>query len=107
MFKLNNLYPTWEWLPRKGVKKESRIDGCVSVWWKSKTLRFVYDEKESKQAIYPCISGEAMGALRKEARAFPRGAHDDILDTIADLLSQKTYFARLGPRDIDDPEVVS
>lgn len=102
-FKIKNLYPVWEWMPRRGVKKPNRIGGSLSPWWKSRTLRFVYSEEQNP--TYQQITTESMLALKRESRSFPKGSHDDILDTLSDLVSQKTYFARLGPRDSDDPQV--
>lgn len=102
-FKLQSLFPRFEFLHRPPTqKKTGRIEAAVGAWWKSGALRFVYSPTPGS---YPQISVNAMNALRSESRSFPRGANDDALDTLADLLSQKTYFHRLGARDFDDPDL--
>lgn len=101
VFQAAKEYPNWVLVKRRGsnVKKADRIGGALSTWWKTGELTFVEPEKvetQSKEFI----------ALKREARAFPKGAHDDILDCLADLMTNKTpFFDRLGPRSIEDPEV--
>lgn len=115
MFQLKNLFPSWEVLKRSrgSNDKNNRIGAAIGEWWKSGTLKFVYSDSTDADKIKRMdkfnmvrCSREAIEALRSESRLFPRGRNDDILDTLADLLMYKTYFARLGPREIDDDEVI-
>jgi len=101
VFQAAKEYPNWVWVKRRGSnqKKADRIGGALSTWWKTRELKFVEPEAVEDQS-------EGFRVLKKEARAFPKGAHDDILDCLADLMTNKTpFFDRLGPRSIEDPEV--
>ena len=96
-FQTERLYPNWVWVKRPGnQKKTSRVEAALTMWWKTRALKFVHSEARPLKA---------MPALKKEASTFPKGKHDDILDTLADLFTDKDYFGRLGPRDIEDPVV--
>jgi intein/homing endonuclease len=94
-------YPNWVWVKRRGsnVKKADRIGGALSMWWKTGELKFVEPSNPDEQS-------KEFQALKREARAFPKGAHDDILDCLADLMTNKTpFFERLGPRPMNSREV--
>jgi hypothetical protein len=99
-FQALNLYPCWEWIKRPPQqKKHARIKAALGIWWRSKALQFVYDvnKKDTRG-----IKNDAYQQLLKEARPFPRGKNDDILDTLADLFRDKDYFGRLGPRTVEE-----
>jgi hypothetical protein len=99
-FQALNLYPCWEWIKRPPQqKKHARIKAALGIWWRSKALQFVYDA--SKRDVRG-IKNDAYQQLLKEARPFPRGKNDDILDTLADLFRDKDYFGRLGPRTVEE-----
>lgn len=73
-----------------GTKKEDRIGLSLQPWYKNDWLRFVVDmDEDDHQIITP-----AWTRLLRELQEFPASETDDILDALADFLSEKEYFGR-------------
>ena len=73
-----------------GTKKADRIHKMVQPWYMNKDLLFVVDmDEDDHQVITP-----AWTRMIKELEEFPSSETDDILDTLADFLSDKEYFGR-------------
>ena len=69
------------------TSKKDRIHKSIQPWYKKSDLRFLDD-----------ITVSAKRHLLKELEEFPSSATDDILDTIADFLTDKEYFGREASR---------
>ena len=80
-----------EEISRSGsTKKADRIHKMIQPWYKNDWLRFVVDmDEDDHQVITP-----AWTRLLKEFEEFPACETDDILDTLADFLTDKEYFGR-------------
>lgn len=75
-------------------RKAERIYKSLQPWYKNSDLRFLDD-----------IAPDAWRHLLKEMEEFPNSQTDDILDTIADFLSDKEYFGRERPKLIPEQSV--
>lgn len=68
------------WLKRKKTEsKESRIQACLQSFYLAGSIHIL-------ESI-PCID-----ALKQELNKFPKGTKKDILDTLADLFSNKQFY---------------
>lgn len=87
----SGIYVPIEFIKRDNeVSKKERILNTLQPWYKTGNVYFL-DDLYCKQE------------LLTELVEFPSGAHDDILDTIADLFQGKAWFGRESPR-ASDPE---
>lgn len=87
--------------------KPERIANTLQVPYMNKDIRFLTDIDRSCELHNPlfllkpqctCIST----ALNQELENFPKGKHDDILDTLADAYQNKKYFGRMTERIAPD-----
>lgn len=67
------------------LSKQERIQSTLQPYYASKQIIFLDDI-------------EPWDELIDELRQFPKGLNDDILDTLADLFQDKTWFGREKPR---------
>lgn len=78
------IYPNLEFLKRETqTSKVDRIKLTLQPWIAKGDLIFVIDDTDPNIAH-----------IRKELEDFPKGAHDDILDTLADQFQNREYFGR-------------
>lgn len=83
---LKNVFIPIEFIKRENhTAKTERIINSLQPWYKSGDVVFL-DDLECKEA------------LLTELKQFPSGESDDILDSVADLFQNKTWFGRNLPR---------
>ncbi len=88
------VYVALRFLKRDNQKsKKERIELTLQPWYKEGWIRFL-NTLQAKQEML------------QEFDRFPLGAHDDILDTLADFFQNKDFFGRESPRP-DDPAAVA
>jgi len=82
------------YLPVRFIKRDNqtskieRIQNTLQPWYVNGYIRFL-DTILAKQELF------------QELREFPKGRHDDILDTLADFFQNKTYYGREADRPPD------
>lgn len=79
---LKNVYLPFEWVKRDNqTSKIERIKNTLQPWYKNHDIRFLDDLP-------------VMHEVKKELSQFPKGMHDDILDTLADLFQGRDWVGR-------------
>lgn len=75
------IYPNFQFLPRDNQNSKTERIMSLQPWYKHGEIKFLGNLR-------------AKDALKKELNQFPKCAHDDILDTLADQFQGKDWFGR-------------